>query len=219
MLRRFPVVSSGAGRCSIWTMQRTSAAETDANFVLTGTGGIVEIQATAEGEPFAEARFLEMLGLARSGIAELVSLQTGGVLSDNGADAASWRRFSMRRICRGATLLRRGLGPRMHAGRRGAAMSFSMRRSDAPGLRSAVTRRSRQRHLARAAPWCPGRRPHLLSVHCLRNLDGWRTAINPARDSHRGRVRMARRRQVALYVRDPAGNSVEFAEPRIWGLP
>jgi ribonuclease PH len=52
-----------------------SAAETDANFVATGTGGIVEIQATAEGEPFAEARFLEMLDLAKSGIAELISLQ------------------------------------------------------------------------------------------------------------------------------------------------
>jgi ribonuclease PH len=56
-----------------------SAAETDANFVATGTGGIVEIQATAEGEPFAEARFLEMLDLAKSGIAELISLQQAAV--------------------------------------------------------------------------------------------------------------------------------------------
>ena len=38
---------------------------TDANFVLTGTGGIVEIQATAEGAPFDEALFAEMLRLAR----------------------------------------------------------------------------------------------------------------------------------------------------------
>src|SRR5215213_1108205 len=56
-----------------------STAETDANFVATGTGGIVEIQATAEGEPFAEANFLEMLGLAKAGIAELVSLQQQAV--------------------------------------------------------------------------------------------------------------------------------------------
>jgi ribonuclease PH len=56
-----------------------SAAETDANFVATGAGGIVEIQATAEGEPFAEARFLEMLDLAKSGIAELISLQHAAV--------------------------------------------------------------------------------------------------------------------------------------------
>ena len=48
-----------------------SAAETDANFVLTGTGGIVEIQATAEAAPFDEALFAEMLRLARWGIAEL----------------------------------------------------------------------------------------------------------------------------------------------------
>jgi ribonuclease PH len=52
-----------------------SAAETDANFVLTGTGGIVEIQATAEAAPFDEALFAEMLRLARSGIVELTRRQ------------------------------------------------------------------------------------------------------------------------------------------------
>jgi ribonuclease PH len=52
-----------------------SQAETDANFVLTGTGGIVEIQATAEGAPFDEALFAEMLRLARVGIAELTRRQ------------------------------------------------------------------------------------------------------------------------------------------------
>ena len=52
-----------------------SQAETDANFVLTGGGGIVEIQATAEGAPFDEALFAEMLRLARAGIAELTLAQ------------------------------------------------------------------------------------------------------------------------------------------------
>ncbi len=52
-----------------------SQAMTDANFVLTGTGGIVEIQATAEGAPFDEASFAEMLALARAGIAELTRHQ------------------------------------------------------------------------------------------------------------------------------------------------
>jgi ribonuclease PH len=52
-----------------------SEAETDANFVLTGTGGIVEIQATAEVAPFDDALFAEMLRLARSGIAELTRRQ------------------------------------------------------------------------------------------------------------------------------------------------
>jgi len=52
-----------------------SNAETDANFVLTGTGGIVEIQATAEGAPFDEASFNAMLSLARAGIAELTRRQ------------------------------------------------------------------------------------------------------------------------------------------------
>ena len=49
-------------RCSISTTPRISTAETDANFVLTGAGGIVEIQATAEGEPFVEAQFSTLLG-------------------------------------------------------------------------------------------------------------------------------------------------------------
>jgi ribonuclease PH len=52
-----------------------SAAETDANFVLTGRGGIVEIQATAERTPFEEAQFARMLALARKGIGELVAAQ------------------------------------------------------------------------------------------------------------------------------------------------
>jgi ribonuclease PH len=52
-----------------------STAETDANFVLTGTGGIVEIQATAEGAPFDDASFTRMLALARAGIAELTRKQ------------------------------------------------------------------------------------------------------------------------------------------------
>jgi ribonuclease PH len=52
-----------------------SQAETDANFVLTGGGGIVEIQATAEGAPFDEANFAAMLALARAGIAELNARQ------------------------------------------------------------------------------------------------------------------------------------------------
>ena len=52
-----------------------STAGTDANFVMTGTGGIVEIQGTAEGGPFSEANLLELLALAKKGIGELVALQ------------------------------------------------------------------------------------------------------------------------------------------------
>ena len=56
-----------------------SNADADANFVITGTGGIVEIQATAEKGQFAEARFGEMLALAHQGIAELAKLQRAAV--------------------------------------------------------------------------------------------------------------------------------------------
>jgi ribonuclease PH len=57
-----------------------SGAETDANFVMTGSGGIVEIQGTAEGAPFSEADFATLLQLARAGIAKLVDLQKLAVL-------------------------------------------------------------------------------------------------------------------------------------------
>jgi ribonuclease PH len=52
-----------------------SKAAADANFVMTGTGGIVEIQGTAEQAPFSEARFFDLLKLAQKGIAELTVLQ------------------------------------------------------------------------------------------------------------------------------------------------
>lgn len=52
-----------------------SAAETDANFVITGSGGLVEVQATAEGKPFSEDELNAMLRLARGGVARLVELQ------------------------------------------------------------------------------------------------------------------------------------------------
>jgi ribonuclease PH len=52
-----------------------SEAETDANFVMTGSGKIVEVQGTAEKEPFSEEELLALLKLARGGIEKLVSLQ------------------------------------------------------------------------------------------------------------------------------------------------
>jgi len=52
-----------------------SDAGADANFVLTGSGGIVEIQGTAEQEPFSEENFMNLLKLARHGIGQLVELQ------------------------------------------------------------------------------------------------------------------------------------------------
>ena len=52
-----------------------STCDTDMNVVMTGRGGFVEIQGTAEGEPFARADMERLLGLATRGIADLVSLQ------------------------------------------------------------------------------------------------------------------------------------------------
>jgi ribonuclease PH len=52
-----------------------STADTDANFVMTGDGRIVEVQGTAEKEPFSEEQLLSLLALARKGVAKLVDLQ------------------------------------------------------------------------------------------------------------------------------------------------
>jgi ribonuclease PH len=52
-----------------------SEAETDANFVMTGDGRIVEVQGTAERTPFSQDEFLKLMALAQSGIGRLVELQ------------------------------------------------------------------------------------------------------------------------------------------------
>jgi ribonuclease PH len=69
--------------CGIWKgtpvldldYDEDSTAETDANFVMTGSGGLVEIQGTAEGSPFSDEEFGLLLKLARKGINELIELQ------------------------------------------------------------------------------------------------------------------------------------------------
>jgi ribonuclease PH len=80
-----PVIKDhvAAVSCGIWQgtplldldYAEDSTAETDANFVLTGAGGLVEIQGTAEGAPFSDDEFAALLKLARKGIGELVELQ------------------------------------------------------------------------------------------------------------------------------------------------
>ncbi|MEE2690388.1 MAG: ribonuclease PH [Pseudomonadota bacterium] len=52
-----------------------STAQTDANFVITGKGGLVEVQGTAEGAPFSDEQFLALLALARAGCADLAGRQ------------------------------------------------------------------------------------------------------------------------------------------------
>ncbi len=73
--------------CGIWQgtpvldldYDEDSACQADANFVLTATGGIVEIQATAEQEPFQQAEFDELLRLARKGIGDLAVHQNAAL--------------------------------------------------------------------------------------------------------------------------------------------
>ena len=55
--------------------ERSKVAAAWAVHVFTGTGGIVEIQGTAEQKPFTPAQFQELLALAQGGITELTRLQ------------------------------------------------------------------------------------------------------------------------------------------------
>ncbi len=57
-----------------------SGADTDANFVMTGSGTIIEVQGTAEKTPFTEEQLLNLLALARKGVAKLVDLQKLAVM-------------------------------------------------------------------------------------------------------------------------------------------
>ena len=51
------------------------SSETDMNFVMTSDGRFVEIQGTAEGEPFTENEMAQMTALAKAAIAEIIELQ------------------------------------------------------------------------------------------------------------------------------------------------
>jgi ribonuclease PH len=57
-----------------------SQADTDANFVMTGAGNLVEVQATAEKVAFSEEQLGALIGLARKGITKLVDLQKLAVM-------------------------------------------------------------------------------------------------------------------------------------------
>ncbi len=84
VLKSFPILGQVAAvSCGIYKgtpvldldYLEDSAADADANFILTQGGGIVEIQATAEKSTFDDAAFAELLALARKGTAELFAAQ------------------------------------------------------------------------------------------------------------------------------------------------
>ncbi len=64
----------GTAVCDLDYAEDSNAAA-DANFVITGKGGIVEIQGTAEQAPFSEAQFQELLRLAQQGMTQLATAQ------------------------------------------------------------------------------------------------------------------------------------------------
>jgi ribonuclease PH len=67
-------VVAGKALCDL-DYDEDSNAEADANFVATAQGGLVEIQATAEGVPFSKTAFVELMDLALGGIGQLLDMQ------------------------------------------------------------------------------------------------------------------------------------------------
>jgi ribonuclease PH len=72
-------IHNGQAICDLEYVE-DSAAETDMNVVMTECGRIIEVQGTAEGEPFSQDELNQLLELAKSGIAELVTLQKQALL-------------------------------------------------------------------------------------------------------------------------------------------
>ena len=79
-ITEIPMTNSVAAiSCGLWEgaavldldYAEDSTAQADANFVFTGSGGIVEVQGTAEGDPFSQEEFLALMALARKGVDEL----------------------------------------------------------------------------------------------------------------------------------------------------
>jgi ribonuclease PH len=88
LLKRSPIIDQvSAVSCGVYNnvpvldldYEEDSSAEADANFVLTGSGDIVEIQATGEKRGFSQAEFEALFSLARKGIGELGALQRAAV--------------------------------------------------------------------------------------------------------------------------------------------
>jgi ribonuclease PH len=91
VLKESPLVDSiSAISCGVYNghpildldYEEDSEADTDANFVITGKGGICEIQGTAEKEPFSEDDFLSLLALAKQGCEALKVIQANVLKQD-----------------------------------------------------------------------------------------------------------------------------------------
>jgi len=65
----------GGEKCLDLDYEKDSSADTDANFVITGSGKIIEIQGTAERDSFSESDFFDLLSMAKRGIEQIKVIQ------------------------------------------------------------------------------------------------------------------------------------------------
>jgi ribonuclease PH len=208
-----------------------SSAGTDANFVMTGKGGIVEIQGTAEGTPFS-----------RGGVPVADGPRQEGHCASGrtcrrwrwavGSRSCSPRRSSNPRSMSPTSMpQRRSIGEvigleRIAKGGRGGMSSsaaaracfccFTPRRRGMPPKPDARGCRCR-RMVRRARGICALRRRPT-------KIEDWKAMLEKRGYSHRSRFRMAvlrqelRRRAFHLFPRSQSGNSLEIAEPRTMGF-
>ena len=89
LLRNNPIISQiAAVSCGIYKgevildldYEEDSDAEVDANFVLASNGKIIEIQGTAEKNPFSEEQFIELMRMAKIGASELFKIQNKAIM-------------------------------------------------------------------------------------------------------------------------------------------
>ena len=203
-----------------------SSAGTDANFVMTGKGGIVEIQGTAEGVPFSEEEFAALMALARKGIARLVTCSRWRWHEDRPRCSPRCRSSNPRSTstdlarggsflcatCSGCELHRRKVEGRHVFFRCGAGRAAAVQRRGDAECRRRRTPSCRCRRMARPA------QGHLCFAATAEEIDAlesavWKTRASPSRPISNGRRAAAR----SISAIRPAIR-IEFAEPRIWGF-
>ncbi len=222
MWRRSPAASTTGRPVLDLDYVEDPAAGTDANFVMTGKGGIVEIQGTAEGVPFSEEEFATLMALAKKGISRLVepAADGGGVRRPCSPRPSSNRALYVTDLDAAEAFYRDVLGLVLIGRVDGRACLLPLRQRRAVALQRA--RRPEYRAAARcktagAAAW-HGRPGHLCFAATADEID----AVEDARSTRRGIAIEADfewpQGGRSIYLRDPSGNSIEFAEPRIWGF-
>ena len=224
MSRRSPAASMTAQPVLDLDYLEDSSAGTDANFVMTGKGGIVEIQGTAEGVPVQRGRVPGADGARQEGhcAAGRPAADGGGVrTADARPPPSSNPRSTSTDLDAAEAFYRDVLGLAADRQGRGPARLLPLRRRACCCCSTPRRRRiaaAAGRKAAGAAAWRGRRRAICALPPTADEIDDWKAASRRRRASPSRPISNGRTGGRSIYFRDPSGNSLEFAEPRIWGL-